>query len=192
MTINKLVYKIGVNMEDFKRIDRKLEHSGKIVDFYSDTIVLPDGKTTVWDFIEHKGAAAIVPVDEDGRIIMVKQYRNSIDRYTLEIPAGARNPGEDLKITAMRELEEETGYHTDDSELLIDLYTTAAFCNERIAIYYTEQLIPAKKHLDEDEYVEVERCTLEELIDKIFKGEIMDAKTIAAILAYKVKKQHIL
>lgn len=176
------------NVDEYKRIDRKLEHKGIIVDFYSDTMQLPDGREAIWDFIDHKGAAAIVPVDKDGNIIMVKQYRNAVEQYTLEIPAGSRDKDEDYKITAMRELEEETGWHTDDAKLLINLYTTVALCNEKIAIYYTEDLILSKKHLDEDEYVETESYTLNELVDMIFCGKIVDAKTIAAILAYKVKK----
>jgi len=175
-------------MDEIKRINRRLEHRGRIVDFYCDTMVLPDGKEVEWDFICHRGAAAIVPVDADGRIIMVRQYRNAIERYTLEIPAGARNEEEDLKVTAMRELEEETGYHTDDAELLVDLFSTVAFCNERIAIYYTDKITFARKQLDEDEYVETERYTLDELIGMIYVGEIMDSKTVAGILAYKVKK----
>ena len=108
-------------MADHKRIDRKLEFEGKIVKFYSDTMQLPDGNTEVWDFIEHKGAAAIVPVKENGDVIMVRQYRNAPERYTLEIPAGALNPGEDRKTAAVRELEEETGYRAGKVGHLFDL-----------------------------------------------------------------------
>lgn len=174
-------------MDEYKRIDRKLEHTGQIVKFYSDTMHLPDGKTAVWDFIEHKGAAAIVPVNEDGDIVMVRQYRNAIERYTLEIPAGAKNSGEDMMTAAVRELEEETGYMTTTAKPLIDLYTTVAFCNERIGIFYTEELIRTHRHLDEDEFVDVECHPLDELISMIFEGKIQDAKTIAALMAYKVK-----
>lgn len=176
-------------MEGYKRLDRKLEHKGKIFEVYSDTMELPDKTTGVWDFIHHNGAAAIVPVEENGKILMVKQYRPAIDRYTLEIPAGGLNPGEDRKTAAARELEEETGFRTEKVEHLLDLYTTVAFCNEMIGIYYTENLIPSKQHLDEDEFVDVERYSLEELIEFIYQGKIMDAKTIAAILAYKNLKQ---
>lgn len=175
-------------MGDYKRVGRKLEHEGRIVKFYSDTMQLPDGSTTVWDFIEHKGAAAIVPVTENGDIIMVRQYRNAPERYTLEIPAGGLNAGEDKKTAAARELEEETGYRSEKVEHLLDLYTTVAFCNELIGIYYTEELIPSKQHLDPDEFLNVEVHPLAELVDMILTGKIQDAKTIAAILAYKTKK----
>ena len=119
---------------------------------------------------------------------MVRQYRNAVNRFTLEIPAGGLNPGEDTKTAAARELEEETGYRSERIEHLLDLYTTVAYCNEKIGIYYTEELQPSKQHLDEDEYVEVERYPLQDLIEMIYRGEIMDAKTIAALLAYKNKK----
>lgn len=175
-------------MADYKRIGRKLEFEGKIVKFYSDTMQLPDGNTAVWDFIEHKGAAAIVPVTENGDIIMVRQYRNAPERYTLEIPAGALNPGEDRMTAAVRELEEETGFRSGRVEHLLDLYTTVAFCNELIGIYYTEELTPAKQHLDPEEFLNVEVHPLEELVDMILQGKIQDAKTIAALLAYKTKK----
>ncbi len=172
-------------MAEYERIGRKLIHKGKIVDFYEDTMKLPDGRTAEWDFIMHKGAAAIVPVDKDGKIVMVRQYRNACERYTLEIPAGGLNPEEDRKVAAARELEEETGYKAENVKHLLDLYTTVAFCNELISIYYTEEIYPSKQHLDEDEFVEVERHSVEDLVQMILNGTIQDAKTIAAILAYK-------
>lgn len=175
-------------MDDYKRIGRKLEFEGKIVKFYSDTMQLPDGTTAIWDFIEHKGAAAIVPVTENGDIIMVRQYRNAPERYTLEIPAGGLNAGEDRKTAAIRELEEETGFKSGRVEHLLDLYTTVAFCNELIGIYYTEELTPAKQHLDPDEFLNVEVHSLSELTKMILDGRIQDAKTIAAVLAYKTRK----
>ncbi len=175
-------------MDDYKRIGRKLEFEGKIVKFYSDTMQLPDGTMAIWDFIEHKGAAAIVPVTENGDIIMVRQYRNAPERYTLEIPAGGLNAGEDRKTAAIRELEEETGFKSGRVEHLLDLYTTVAFCNELIGIYYTEELTPAKQHLDPDEFLNVEVHSLSELTEMILDGRIQDAKTIAAVLAYKTRK----
>lgn len=173
---------------EYKRLKRIPVHKGEIIDVYTDTMKLPNGNTAEWDFISHKGAAAIVPVNKEGKIIMVKQYRNAIEQFTLEIPAGGLNAGEDMKACAARELEEETGYRSNEIEHLFDLFTTVAFCNEKIGIYYTEELIPSKQSLDEDEFVLVEAYSLEELTEYIFQGKIVDAKTIAAILAYKVKK----
>lgn len=174
-------------MEKYKRLKRELKYKGVLVDFYSDQIELPNKNIAEWDYIHHKGAAAILPVDENGKIIMVRQYRNAVEEYTLEIPAGGLNEGEDTKTCATREVEEEIGYKAESVEHLIDFYTTVAFCNEKIGIYYTDKLIPTKQNLDEDEFINVERYTLEELVAKIFSGEIKDGKTVAAILAYKAK-----
>ena len=77
--------------EEFKRLDRKLVYHGTIIDYYRDTIQVPNGNIAEWDFIGHKGAAAVVPVREDGKLLMVRQWRNALDRYTLEIPAGGLN-----------------------------------------------------------------------------------------------------
>ena len=124
----------------------------------------------------------------DGKILMVRQYRNALDRFTLEIPAGALDFAGEPKIDcAYRELEEETGYRCEHLEPLLVLRTTVAFCNERIEVFAARDLIPSKQHLDEDEFIDLQACTLAELKEKIFAGEIQDSKTVAAILAYAVK-----
>ena len=175
-------------MEEFKRLSRDLVAHGEIIDYYQDTMQVPNGNIVKWDFIKHKGAAAIVPVDDMGRIIMVKQYRNALERYTLEIPAGGLNcESEPTMEAAARELAEETGYTAEHMELLLTIHTTVAFCNEKIDVYLAKGLKPGKQHLDEDEYVNVGVYTVEELAKKIYAGEIQDAKTVAAILAYKDK-----
>lgn len=173
----------------YKRVDRELKHKGAIINVYTDHMEISNGNKADWDFIGHKGAAAIVAEDENGCILMVRQYRNALDQEILEIPAGGLNVGEDMKTCAMRELEEETGYRTTHAEHLLDLYTTVAFCNEKIGIYYTDELIKSRQKLDEDESVEVFRYPLEELVQMIFDGKIEDGKTISAIMAYKVLKE---
>lgn len=175
-------------MEEYKRLSRELVAHGAIIDYYQDTMQIPNGNIAKWDFIKHKGAAAVVPIDEQGRLIMVRQYRNALERYTLEIPAGGLQTSEEpTRDAAARELSEETGYHCDQLELLLSIRTTVAFCNEKIDIYVAEHLTPGKQHLDEDEYVQVKAYPLEELVEKIYAGEIQDSKTVAAILAYKDK-----
>lgn len=174
-------------MPEYKRVKRELEYSGVIVDFYSDYMEMPSGKVVKWDFLSHRGAAAIIPVDKDGNILMVRQYRSAVEKYTLEIPAGGLNEGEDKKAAAARELEEETGFKSEHIEHLLDLYTTFAYCNENIGIYYTNELIPSKQNLDEDEFLNVEKYSLDEVVKMILDGTIDDAKTIAGILAYKTK-----
>lgn len=174
-------------MIPYKRLQRELVRKGNIIDFYSDTIEIEGGKQTHFDFINHKGAAAMIPVDADGKILMVRQYRNAVDQYTLEIPAGGLNPGEDNRTCAIRECEEETGFKAGKVYHLIDVYTTVAFSNEKIGIYYTTDITPSKQNLDEGEYVSFEKHSVEELTKMILNGEIKDAKTIAGILAYKTK-----
>lgn len=175
-------------MEEFKRLSRDLVAHGAIIDYYQDTIQVPNGNIVKWDFIKHKGAAAVVPVDDKGRLIMVKQYRNALDRYTLEIPAGGLNgQAEPTMEAAARELAEETGYTAEHMELLLTIRTTVAFCNEKIDIYLARGLKEGEQHLDEDEFVRVGAYTVEELTEKIYAGEIEDSKTVAAILAYKDK-----
>ena len=116
---------------------------------------------------------------------MVTQYRNALDRMTLEIPAGKLDvPDEPGIECAARELEEETGYKSDHLEWLLTLRTTVALCNERIEIFAAKDLKPSKQKLDEGEYVTVKANTLEELKRKIYAGEIEDSKTVSAVLAY--------
>lgn len=169
---------------NYQRLKRTLIHKGAIIDYYQDEMKIPNGNVANWDFIDHKGAAACVAVKENGNLLMVKQYRNALERDTIEIPAGGRNPGEDMETAAMRELEEETGYRAGKSTFLLSIRTTVAFCNERIDIYVAEDLQPSCQHLDEDEYVEIQEFTLDELLTMIQEGKIQDAKTISAILAY--------
>lgn len=174
--------------EQIKRLKRELKYQGTIIDFYQDTMEINGNHKVLWDFIKHKGAAAVVPVTEDGKILMVRQFRNALDRYTLEIPAGALDAEDEPGIVcAGRELEEETGYRCENLEWLITLRTTVAFCNERIEVYVARDLIPSRQHLDEDEFIDLKAYTIEELKEKIFSGEIEDGKTVSSLLAYVVK-----
>ena len=184
------IERMGNMDQQVKRVKRVLIKHGAILDMYEDTMELPDGKQETWDFISHrKGAAAVVPVRGDGKILMVKQYRNAIDRMTLEIPAGGLNGREEpTDQAAMRELQEETGYHTDHVELLTSIYTTVAFCNEKIDIYLARGLKDrGNQHLDEDEFINVEAYSVEELKQMIYDCRIQDAKTICGILTYASK-----
>ncbi len=177
--------------EEFKRLSRDLVHKGAIIDYYQDTVQVPNGNVVKWDFIGHKGAAAVVPVREDGKILMVRQYRNALDRYTLEVPAGGLDGADEPTQTAAgRELEEETGYRSENLELLISIRTTVAFCNEKIDIYVAKDLQKSIQHLDEDEYINVEAYTVEELMDRIYDCTIQDSKTICAIMTYAHKYLH--
>lgn len=172
------------------RLDRQLKYEGNILKIYEDT-VLANGHEAKWDFIHHDGAAAVLPVADDGRILMVRQYRNALNRFTLEIPAGKLDaPGEPKVECAFRELEEETGYKAESPEqleYLMSLTTTVAFCDEAIDIFVVHNLKPSRQHLDEDEVIDVEPYELADLEEMIYTGKITDGKTIAAIMAYARK-----
>lgn len=176
-------------MKENVRLSRNLKYKGNIVNFYEDEIKLPSGKVVHYDFIAHNGAAAVVPVMPDGRILMVKQYRSALDRFTLEIPAGKLDSvDESGETAALRELEEETGYKALKIEPLLVVNTTVAFCNEKIWIYTAFIDSEAgKQNLDDDEDIEIGLYKYEELEDKILSMEITDSKTIAAIMSYKNK-----
>ena len=136
---------------EVKRIGRQLMYEGVILKIYKDKMLFENGNTEEWDYVHHHGAAAVVPVLEDGRILMVTQYRNAVERETLEIPAGKLDKdGENGKLCAIRELEEETGYRSDEFEWLMNLRTTLGFCNEKIEIYVARNLVPSKQNLCED------------------------------------------
>ena len=157
---------------------------------YKDHVLIND-KRSIWDYIQHNGAAAVVPILNNGKILLVRQYRNALDRYTLELPAGkVDSKDEPRRICAFRELEEETGYKVaspDDLEFLIRIDTMVAFGDEEIDIFVARNLIKSEQHLDEDESIDIEEWELEELVDLIYKGELKDSKTVAAIIAYKNK-----
>ncbi len=169
------------------RLKRELRYQGTILKIYEDT-VMANGHEAHWDFIHHDGAAAVLPVADDGKILMVRQYRNALDRDTLEIPAGKLDAPDEPKIEcAYRELEEETGYRTEKLEYLMSVNTTVAFCDEAIDIFVARNLIPSHQNLDEDEVIDVEPWELKDLLELIYEGKMTDAKTVAAITAYAVK-----
>ncbi len=174
--------------EDFKLLDRKLIHHGVVIDYFQDTISLPNGKEALWDIVDHKGAAAVLPVLDNGNILMVRQYRHALGRYTLEIPAGGLNFREEpMEEAAARELSEETGYTAGKLEFLLMCNTTVAFCDEKIGIYLATDLTPGQQHLDEDEFVTFEEHSLDEMCQMIYEGKMTDGKTVAALLTYKAK-----
>ena len=176
-------------MEEIKRIDRELVYKGSIIDFYKDTMAIPNGNVVKWDHIEHKGAAAVIPVLDDGRIVLVRQLRNSVEKYTWEIPAGGLNgKDEPTIVAAKRELQEETCFTTDEElAWLISIHTTVAYCNEKIDIYVAHGLKEGLQHLDEDEFLDVKAFTVEEIKEMIYSGRMTDAKTISAIMSYSDK-----
>lgn len=174
-------------MEPVKRLKRELRAKGTVINLYKDTVEV-NGNIAEWDYIHHDGAAAVVAVDADGKFLMVRQYRNALDRFTLELPAGKLDdPKEPTLECAKRELEEETGYRAGKMEYLLTVNTTVAFCNEKIDLYLATDLTKTEQHLDPDEEINVERWNIEDLKQMIYEGKMTDAKTIAGILTYDAK-----
>ncbi len=173
-------------IKKFKLLKRTELRKSNILDYCVDTYELPNGKTQEYDIMLHNGAAAVVAVTDEGKIIMVRQYRPAFDRVTTEIPAGKRDGDEAFEAAAARELEEETGYRAGRMRHLITVDTAIAYCNEKIEIYIADQLSKSHQNLDEDEFVEIKEFTLEELKKMILNAEIEDSKTIAAIMSYAV------
>lgn len=160
-------------------------YKGKIFNLERDIITLPNGRETVRETIRHGGAAAMIPVDKDGKIIFVRQYRHSARKEVLEIPAGTIEKGENPYDCAIREIQEETSYKAGKMTFLLKMYSAIGFCSEVIYIYLAENLEKGNFNMDDDEFITNERYTLEESIELIHNGLICDSKTITAIFAYK-------
>ena len=174
-----------MSIEKEKRIHRKSVFNGHLVQVYLDEVQLA-GKLAQREVVLHQDACAIIPVTADRQVLFVEQYRYAIEQVLLELPAGKVDFGEEADACAKRELEEETGYIGD----LIPIgavYTSPGFCNELIHLYIAKNLVKTKQHLDEDEFIELGAYTIEELKEKIFSGEIEDAKTVSSLMAYAVK-----
>lgn len=159
---------------------------GKILNVESDIITLPNGETTVREIVKHNGAAAMLPIDDKGKIWLVKQYRHSARKMTLEIPAGTIEEGESPYDCAIREIEEEIGYKCYNMKPLITMYSAIGFCDEQIHIYICRDLTKSQAQPDDDEFITIERHSLRDCMRMIKNGEICDSKTITALLAYKV------
>jgi ADP-ribose pyrophosphatase len=158
---------------------------GKLLKVFRDTVRLPDGSEAIREWIKHPGAVAAVPVLPDGRIILVKQYRYPMEEVTLEIPAGKLEIGENPDEAVLRELKEESGYTAESIELIATIATTVAFSNERIRLYIAKNLTAGEQCTDEDEFINVELHTLDELMEMIRKGTLYDAKTVTALCMIK-------
>ena len=170
-------------------------YDGKVVHLERWQVSLPNGNTAIREVIKHIGAAAVVPIDEEGNITLVRQHRVVIDEMTWEIPAGKLDrPDEDPLCCARRELEEETGLRATDWQLLSRVVTTPGFCTERISIYLATGLSQHQAHTDEDEFVRVRKIPFAEAVQEVLQGHLFDQKTALGILlaqeALKSNKKH--
>ena len=175
-------------MEDFKDLAEVKTGSEEIFDgvilhVFKDTVALPNGRPATREVIRHVGAVGVIPVTEDGKVIIERQFRYPLNRIVTEIPAGKLDSfTEDRLSAAKRELEEETGYTAKEWVSMGDYYPTPAYCDERITLYLARGLEAGIRHLDEDEFLNFEAVPLTELVDDVMAGRITDGKTQVAIL----------
>jgi ADP-ribose pyrophosphatase len=164
-------------------------YSGKVVTLNLEPVTLPNGVTVELEIIRHPGAAAVVPVKEDGTVVLIRQYRHAAAGFIYEIPAGKLQPGEDPLECAARELEEEVGYRADRLDLLTSIYTAPGFADEVIHIYRASGLTPGRQHLDHDEVLDVVETPLEQAMGMIVDGAIRDGKTIVGLQAVYLRQK---
>ena len=164
-----------------RKLSSEMKFDGKLIKVTYD-IADVNGKEGWREVVHHPGASAVVAIDENNRIIMEKQFRYALNDYLLEIPAGKLDKGEDPLVCAKRELEEETGIIASEWISLGTIATSPGFCNEVIHLYVAKGLSKGEIHWDEDEYVEVERYTFDELLQRIQEEKIKDSKTLSALL----------
>lgn len=161
----------------------ELKFDGQVLHLYHDDVALPDGKPAQRELVRHVGAVCVIPVTDDELVVMERQYRYPVDEVILEIPAGKlEHKGEDHEAAARRELEEETGYTARELIPLGKFYPACAYSDETIWMYLARGLKQGHRHLDEDEFLDVELIPLKELVRQVLAGEIPDAKTQIAVL----------
>ena len=165
-----------------QRIDTKPIFSGVVFDVREDTLMTADGRRYTRQIVHHPGAVAIVPIDADDNVLMVRQYRHPIEQRLLEIPAGVVEIGESPDDTAQRELREETGFATRNLRAVGGIYSSPGFCDEMVYMYIARDLIPSRLPADDDEDISVERVPLSQAGRLIRLGEIQDAKSVAGLL----------
>jgi ADP-ribose pyrophosphatase len=162
-------------------------YTGRVIDLDVDTVRFPDGSTGELEMIRHPGASAVVPflsepTGEDPQILLIRQYRYAASSYLYEVPAGRLEPGETPEQCARRELEEETGCRAERVEALTSVFTTPGFTDERIHLFAAYGLTAGQLQRDADEFLEVKTMSLTEALAMIARGEIVDGKTIVALL----------
>ncbi len=174
-------------MKDSELIETKIKgenvYDGKLLKVWRDVVRLPNQKEAVREWIKHPRACAVAPLTEDKNLVLVRQYRYPVGKITWEIPAGKLDvEGEDPLDCAKRELSEETGFAAQKYEKILTTATTVGFSNEYIHIYAASGLKRGQMHPDSDEFVDCEEIPLLKALEMVYNGEIIDAKTIIAIL----------
>lgn len=169
-----------MNFEE-KTLDSEYVYRSKIIDVRYDNVEIPTGKKSMRIVVEHSGGVVVVAQKSPETVLMVKQYRYPIKETVLELPAGKLEKGEDPFLAAQRELEEETGYKSNNWQSLGYINTTPGFCNEKLYLYYAKDLEFVGEHPDDGEIIQCFEYEISEIFNKIKSGEINDAKTICGL-----------
>ncbi len=168
--------------EQPQAINQETIFSGRIIETRVDTLLMPDGRQITREVVHHPGAVAIIPIDSDDNVLLVRQYRYAVGLELLEIPAGVIEEGESPDHTAQRELREETGYASRNLRALGGIYSSPGFCDEFLYIYLARDLVESRLPGDDDEDITLERVPVSEVDRLIRLGEIQDAKSVAGLL----------
>ncbi len=171
-----------------KRLSRKEIFQGHIVNVHIDTVELPNGAEATREVVDHPGGVAVLALDGENNVLTVTQYRYPFGTTLVELPAGKLDhPGEDTAAAGLRELKEETGAVPGRYELLGKILPSPGCDGEILYLYLAQDLHMEEQHLDEDEFLNVERVPFDEMVRRCMEGEIQDAKTVAAVLMTKLK-----
>lgn len=164
-----------------KQLSSENVYDGVLLHVYRDSVELPDGREGIREYIKHPGASVMIPITDDGQIILERQYRYPLRKELIELPAGKIDPGEDPLESAQRELEEETGYAAREFIYLGKLNPCIGYSNEVIHIYLARKLEYVEGQQDKDEFIESFQMTLTDALDAVRSGQITDAKTMVGL-----------
>ena len=177
-------------MSDLKedKISSTQIFSGKLIDLYLDNVRLPNGKQSTREWLDHPGAVCLVPILNNGDILLIRQFRYGPREEFIEIPAGKLDKNEEPLKCGLRELEEETGYKSNKLTFLTNIHPAIGFSNEKMWMYLAEELELSEKKLDDDEFLELLPTPLNVALEWVFSGKITDVKTIIGIFWMKELK----
>lgn len=171
-----------MTLEAEPTLESRRIYKGRVVALRVDTVQLAEGRTSSREIVEHGGSVAIVPLDDSGNVLLVRQYRKAVGQTLLEVPAGGLSEGEEPEACARRELEEETGYSAGQLEHLVSFFTTPGYCDEEMHAFVARELVAGRPSPEADENIQVVAVPLASIQGMIQRGEIRDAKSIASLL----------